>query len=91
MVEIDISSDLAAVTEQIQKGIEELQELDGKRQTLAQQIQNLNGVAMYLRGRKPLTLKNHHFHRGMEILTIRRPNANYVWTISRFNLCFRWK
>ena len=53
MAEIDISSDLAAVTEQIQKGIEELQELDGKRQTLAQQIQNLNGVAMYLRGKLP--------------------------------------
>jgi len=52
MAEIDISSDLAAVTEQIQKGIEELQELDGKRQTLAQQIQNLNGVAMYLRGKE---------------------------------------
>ena len=52
MLEIDISSDLAAVTEQIQKGIEELQELDGKRQTLAQQIQNLNGVAMYLRGKE---------------------------------------
>ena len=52
MVEIDINSDLAAVTEQIQKGIEELQELDGKRQTLAQQIQNLNGVAMYLRGKE---------------------------------------
>ena len=46
MAEIDVSSDLAAVTERIQKGIEELQELDGKRQTLAQQIQNLNGVAM---------------------------------------------
>jgi len=52
MVEIDISSDLEAVTEQIQKGIEELQELDGKRQQLAQQIQNLNGVAMYLRGKE---------------------------------------
>jgi len=53
MAEIDISSDLAAVTERIQKGIEELQELDGKRQQLAQQIQNLNGVAMYLRGKEP--------------------------------------
>ena len=52
MVEIDVNSDLAAVTEQIQKGIEELQELDGKRQQLAQQIQNLNGVAMYLRGKE---------------------------------------
>ena len=53
MAEIDISSDLAAVTEQIQKGIEELQKLDAQRQDLAQQIQNLNGVAMYLRGKTP--------------------------------------
>jgi len=52
MAEIDISSDLAAVTEQIQKGIEELQELDSQRQTLAQRLQNLNGVAMYLRGKE---------------------------------------
>ena len=52
MAEIDISSDLAAATEQIQKAITELQELDNKRQTLAQQIQNLNGVAMYLRGKE---------------------------------------
>ena len=52
MAEIDISSDLAAVTEQIQKAIAELQDLDSKRQQLAQQIQNLNGVAMYLRGKE---------------------------------------
>ena len=52
MVEIDISSDLEAVTEQIQKGVEELQELDVKRQQIAQQVQNLNGVAMYLRGKE---------------------------------------
>ena len=51
MAEIDVSSDLVAVTEQIQKAITELQELDSKRQVLAQQIQNLNGVAMYLRGK----------------------------------------
>jgi len=52
MAEIDVSSDLSAVTEQIQKGIEELQELDSQRQTLAQRLQNLNGVAMYLRGKE---------------------------------------
>ena len=51
MAEIDVSSDLAAVAEQLQKSIAELQELDGQRQALAQQIQNLNGVAMYLRGK----------------------------------------
>ena len=52
MADIDVSSDLSAVTEQIKKGIEELQELDSQRQTLAQRIQNLNGVAMYLRGKE---------------------------------------
>ena len=52
MAEIDVSSDLSAVTAQIQKGLEELKELDSQRQTLAQQIQNLNGVAMYLRGKE---------------------------------------
>ena len=51
MAEIDVRSDLAAVAEQLQKSIAELQELDGQRQALAQQIQNLNGVAMYLRGK----------------------------------------
>ena len=58
MAEIDISSDLAAATEQIQKAITELQELDNKRQTLAQQIQNLNGVAMYLRRKENPTEAN---------------------------------
>ena len=53
MAEIDISSDLAAVAQQIENGLEELKELDSKRQTLAQRNQNLNGVAMYLRGKEP--------------------------------------
>ncbi|SVA70201.1 uncharacterized protein METZ01_LOCUS123055 [marine metagenome] len=53
MAEIDVPQDLVAVTEQMQKAITELQELDSQRQMLAQQIQNLNGVAMYLRGKTP--------------------------------------
>jgi len=52
MAEIDISADLEAMTVQLNKGIEELKELDGKREQLIQQIQNLNGVAMYLRGKE---------------------------------------
>ena len=56
MAEIDIPQDLAAVVKQIEKGLEELKELDSKRQTLAQQIQNLNGVAMYLRGKEDLDI-----------------------------------
>jgi len=52
MADIDVTQDLGMITEQIQKALIELQELDGQRQQLAQQIQNLNGVAMYLRGKE---------------------------------------
>ena len=52
MAEIDVVQDLESVSEQIQKLVAELQELDGNRQILTQQIQNLNGVAMYLRGKE---------------------------------------
>ena len=52
MAEIDITQDLVSVTDQLQKLITQLQELDGQRANLAQQIQNLNGVAMYLRGKE---------------------------------------
>ena len=51
MAEIDVVQDLESVSEQLQKLSVQLQELDGNRQILAQQIQNLNGVAMYLRGK----------------------------------------
>ena len=54
MAEVDVTQDLEAVAAQLQTLITELQELDGKRQQLAQQIQNLNGVAMYLRGKQPV-------------------------------------
>ena len=52
MAEIDISSDLSVVTSQIEDLIKQLQDLDGQRQQLAQQIHKLNGVAMNLRGKE---------------------------------------
>jgi len=52
MTDINVVQDLGMVTEQIQKAMTELQEVDGQRQQLIQQIQNLNGVAMYLRGKE---------------------------------------
>ncbi len=55
MMEIDVAADLEAVTTQIENGLDELQKLDAQRQELAQQIQNLNGVAMYLRGKEKST------------------------------------
>ena len=53
MAEVNIEQDLEAVTGQLQTLITELQDLDQKRVQIAQQIQNLNGVAMYLRGKQP--------------------------------------
>lgn len=54
MAEVNVTQDLEAVTMQLQTLIAELQELDQKRVQVAQQIQNLNGVAMYLRGKQPV-------------------------------------
>ena len=54
MAVVNVAQDLEAVTAQLQLLITELQELDQKRTQIAQQIQNLNGVAMYLRGKQPV-------------------------------------
>jgi len=53
MAEIDVSTDLSEVTSQTELLVLQLQEIDGKRQQLIQQIQNLNGISMYLRGKEP--------------------------------------
>ena len=53
MAEVNVEQDLDAVTGQLKILIAELQELDQNRVQIAQQIQNLNGVAMYLRGKQP--------------------------------------
>ena len=53
MADIDISSDLERVTAEIEKLIGNLKELDAQRSQLAQQIQQLQGVGMYLRGKQP--------------------------------------
>ena len=64
MAEIDVTQDLASVTDQLQKLIAQLQDLDGQRANLAQQIQNLNGVAMYLRGKEAPTPADDPFIAG---------------------------
>ena len=51
MPEIYIEADLEAVSEQIGKLVEELNKVNQARESLVQQIQNLNGVGMYLRGK----------------------------------------
>ena len=53
MTEIDLQADLNAVNDQITKMVEELNKLSAARDQMIQQVQNMNGVAMYLRGKMP--------------------------------------
>ena len=64
MADIDVTQDLVTVAEQLQKLVIQLQELDGHRANLAQQIQNLNGVSMYLRGKEDPTPADSPFVTG---------------------------
>ena len=52
-MEVNEQEDFDAVNSQLQKLVEELNRVSGTREQLMQQIQNLNGVAMYLRGKLP--------------------------------------
>ena len=52
-MEVNIQEDLNAVNDQITKLVEELNRVSAARENLLQQVQNLNGVAMYLRGKLP--------------------------------------
>ena len=51
MVDINVESDLEEIRRQIETLGEELRKVELARENLAQQITNLNGVAMYLRGK----------------------------------------
>ena len=50
-MDINIQDDLNAVNDQLTKLVEELNKVTAAREQLVQQIQNMNGVAMYLRGK----------------------------------------
>jgi len=52
-MQIDVQADLNAVNDQITKLVEELNKVSAARENIIQQVQNLNGVAMYLRGKLP--------------------------------------
>jgi len=53
MTETDVQTDLNAVNDQLTKLVDELNKINAAREQLVTQIQNLNGVAMYLRGKMP--------------------------------------
>ena len=51
MSDINVEGDLTSINEQIVKVVDELNKVNAAREQLIQQVQNLNGVAMYLRGK----------------------------------------
>ena len=53
LTETDVQTDLNAVNDQLTKLVEELNRVNQAREQLITQVQNLNGVAMYLRGKLP--------------------------------------
>jgi len=52
MAEIDVTNDLAQVNTQLEDYVGQLNTLNTQREQLTQQIHNLNGIAMYLRGKQ---------------------------------------
>ena len=52
MVEINIDNDLTQINQQLEYLVGQLKKLNSQREQLSQQIHNLNGIAMYLRGKQ---------------------------------------
>ena len=52
MPEIDVEQDLAQVNQQLEELVAQANTLNTQRETLMQQNHNLNGIAMYLRGKQ---------------------------------------
>ena len=52
MPDIDVEQDLVQVNQQLEQLVAQANELNQERETLMQQIHNLNGIAMYLRGKQ---------------------------------------
>ena len=55
MPEIDVEQDLVQVNQQLEQLVAQANELNTQRESLMQQIHNLNGIAMYLRGKQQET------------------------------------
>ncbi len=52
MADIDVEQDLTQINTQLEQLVAQANELNTQRETLMQQIHNLNGIAMYLRGKQ---------------------------------------
>ena len=52
MADIDVEQDFTQINTQLEQLVAQANELNQQRETLMQQIHNLNGIAMYLRGKQ---------------------------------------
>ena len=52
MPDIDVEQDLAQINIQLEDLVAQVNKLNQDRETLMQNIHNLNGIAMYLRGKQ---------------------------------------
>jgi peptidoglycan hydrolase CwlO-like protein len=52
MADIDVANDLVQINTQLEELVAKANELNTQRENLMQQIHNLNGIAMYLRGKQ---------------------------------------
>ena len=52
MADIDVANDLVQINTQLEELVAKANELNTQRETIMQQIHNLNGIAMYLRGKQ---------------------------------------
>ena len=52
-MDINIQDDLNAVNDQLTTIVEELNKVNQTREQLVQQVQHLNGIAMYIRSKLP--------------------------------------
>jgi len=55
MADIDVKTDLEQINTQLEQLVGQLNTLNAQRDQLTQQIHNLNGIAMYLRGKQEET------------------------------------
>lgn len=58
MVLVNVETDLEQINQQLTQLVEQLNKLNSERDQLTQQIHNLNGIAMYLRGKQQETTNN---------------------------------
>lgn len=52
-MEVDVKEDLGSINDQLGRLAQELDKINNSRNNLISQIQNLQGAAMYLRGKLP--------------------------------------